>query len=351
MLGFRRGAADRSSDRTPAGPREEPPLELPDGAVRVHATGLTVYGRDFPAPLDLDPERVRGHVEWLEEGIRGNRGALQEFLNGYYGTGAHRTDSFLRFALSVELVDRYCPEGGRWFDAGSFGHDALRVREIRPDVRCTLASYEGGVMTRNEDGLHFWSGDGPPPEVRVTVERSDLERDRWPVADGELDLVTCFEVIEHFKFTPLTFVLEANRTLKTGGRLVISTPNGASARAAAQIALGQHPAECPVYHRQDEYGRVHPLEYSRAQLADLLTRHGFELDLLCSVNLSPFDERERRAIRALRELRAGNGTARPAETAGPPENAGPLEPGQKWLVVATRAAEVRERSYPASLFA
>lgn len=313
--------------------------------MRVHATGLTVYGRDLPAALDLDPERVRGHVEWLEEGIRRNRGALQEFLNGYYGSGGHRRDSFLRFALSVELVDRHCPEGGRWFDAGSFGHDALRVREIRPDVRCTLASYEGGVMTRDQEGLCFWTGDGSPPEVRVTVERSDLERDRWPIADGELDLVTCFEVIEHFKLTPLTFVLEANRTLKLGGKLLISTPNGASARAAAQIALGHHPAECPVYHRQDEYGRVHPLEYSRAQLADLLTRHGFELDLLCSVNLSPFDERERRAIRALLELRGGNdGSAAPAD-------AEPFEPGQKWLVIATRAAEVRERSFPATLFA
>jgi SAM-dependent methyltransferase len=310
-----------------------------DSGIRTHESGLTVYGREIPEQLDCDAGRMRGHAEWLSEGIRRNLGPLQEFLNGYYETDSHRDEELTRFALSIELVDRLCPHGGRWFDAGSYGHDALRVGEVRPDIRSVLVSYEGGVIMKEPDGLLFWEGKPPGPAGSVNVERSDLERNRWKAGDHELDLVTAFEVIEHFKRTPLAFVLEANRTLKPGAKVLLSTPNCGSARAASNIARGLHPSLCPVYHRRDDYGRVHPLEYDRAQLVDLLTLHGFELDLLCSVNLSPFDAWERWAIRVIRRLRVEH------------EMAEPMEVGQRWFAIATKVQDVRVRSYPPSLFA
>ena len=45
-----------------------------------------------------------------------------------------------------------------------------------------------------------------------------------PFKDGEFDIVTCFEVIEHV-FEPAETLAEINRVMKKGGELYITAPN------------------------------------------------------------------------------------------------------------------------------
>ena len=52
----------------------------------------------------------------------------------------------------------------------------------------------------------------------------DLERQKLPFDDNSVDMITCFEVIEHLD-NPLNMLTEALWVLRVGGSLVISTPD------------------------------------------------------------------------------------------------------------------------------
>ncbi|MEA2371230.1 MAG: hypothetical protein QOH12_1624 [Solirubrobacteraceae bacterium] len=47
--------------------------------------------------------------------------------------------------------------------------------------------------------------------------------DRWPVADGSVDLVLSTETLEHVR-QPAVFLAEARRVLRDGGRIVLTVP-------------------------------------------------------------------------------------------------------------------------------
>jgi len=55
----------------------------------------------------------------------------------------------------------------------------------------------------------------------------DLNTSRLPFADGEFDIITAFEVIEHLWNTD-NMISEAFRVLKRGGLFILTTPNLAS---------------------------------------------------------------------------------------------------------------------------
>lgn len=57
----------------------------------------------------------------------------------------------------------------------------------------------------------------------INLSDWSLDETPWPVSDSSLDVVTCFEVVEHL-FEPATFFAEAGRVLRPGGVLFVSTP-------------------------------------------------------------------------------------------------------------------------------
>ncbi len=67
---------------------------------------------------------------------------------------------------------------------------------------------------------------------------TDAERERLPVPDGWADAVVMLQVWEHFALDPMHVLWEINRALKPGGRLILSTPNGACWQFAQRIARG-----------------------------------------------------------------------------------------------------------------
>lgn len=73
---------------------------------------------------------------------------------------------------------------------------------------------------------------------RVEFVMRDIETEPLPVADGWADAVVMMQVWEHFAVDPMHVLWEVNRVLKPGGRLILSTPNGACWRYAMRIALG-----------------------------------------------------------------------------------------------------------------
>ena len=58
----------------------------------------------------------------------------------------------------------------------------------------------------------------------ITVYQTDVTKDSWPVADHSVDLVFSKSVIEHIH-NPEHFMKETYRVLKTGGRVIVMTPD------------------------------------------------------------------------------------------------------------------------------
>jgi len=308
--------------------------------------------------LGLSAAELDARTEWITRCTRDEASDFQRFLVRYFGIGAsweripvarklarlalgqstQWEKELNRFALSVGLVVKLCPQAGRWFDAGSLGHDAIRVGLERPDIEMHLVSYEGCILYLDGTGLQYHREGAPLPQSYVLCKQLDLEKQRIELGDGSVDLLTSFENLEHYKFAPQHFMLEANRVLKDGGRLVITTPNGLSAAAIARILHGVHPAENPCFHPAAELGRIHPLEYTGEQLRDLVRAHGFEVELLASINLTPFSGDEKAAMTAVRQARASRLGEHPGEF------------GEKWLLVAKRSRPVTEPQFPPSLF-
>ncbi len=118
--------------------------------------------------------------------------------------------------------------------------------------------------------------------VRVQ-DRFVRRRKRFPLRKRYFSTILCCELLEHLVGDPMHMMIEINRVLKTGGHLVLTTPNIASMRAVAGILQGFHPMLFPAYIRPRESGEVdarHNREYTALEIRALLEISGFEVTLL-----------------------------------------------------------------------
>lgn len=65
-----------------------------------------------------------------------------------------------------------------------------------------------------------------------------------PVESGSQDCVIAYSVVEHL-LMPCSFLLECHRVLKSGGRLVVLTPNISTYFTAWQVLMGRMPSSGP----------------------------------------------------------------------------------------------------------
>jgi SAM-dependent methyltransferase len=284
---------------------------------------------------------IASHQEFLLANTADPGDALQRFLRSYCGIDPaipiRRTQSLNRYGFSTEVLLHLIPEGGSWVDLGAFGHDAFRIKQIKPPGMMRLFADPGGVLSRDQAGFHYLLNGAA--EETVTIDTVDIEHEPLPIEVGTIDVVSAFEIIEHFKFGPQMFVKECNRVLKQGGTLVLSTPNICSARSMANAIEGNSPCECREYHRALSNGRIHPLEYDYSQLHSLFTQNGFTFQSLISVSFSPLTERQIFAIHLSQEFHARF-----------PQSTRNTHPGEHWFAVLRKCTSIDDFTYPISLF-
>ncbi|HWJ37756.1 MAG TPA: methyltransferase domain-containing protein, partial [Sphingomicrobium sp.] len=70
--------------------------------------------------------------------------------------------------------------------------------------------------------------------------------------EGQFDLITCMEVIEHVA-DPSTFVAELARLLAPGGLLILSTPNATGWSKLLMITIGEGLGRIP--HGTHDFGK------------------------------------------------------------------------------------------------
>jgi 2-polyprenyl-3-methyl-5-hydroxy-6-metoxy-1,4-benzoquinol methylase len=106
--------------------------------------------------------------------------------------------------------------------------DALTARGVAGggivDVGCGGGALWGALSDRFDDycGLDAVRYDGFP--TAAEFRQVDLEAASWPITDGEADVVTAVETIEHLE-NPWAFMRSLTRIVKPGGWVVVTTPN------------------------------------------------------------------------------------------------------------------------------
>jgi len=184
-----------------------------------------------------------------------------------------------RYLATLEALEDVAPE------------NALDVGVFPPLIFQALLSevYPGIEMS----GL--WEGPDPYAQTvryradgqaafSIRLEPTNVERDRWPYLDESFDLVTGMEILEHLALDPHLFLTEANRVLRPGGHLLLTTPNIASHRGVWKMIGGGSPYSFGIFVPSNGvYGR-HNREYAPTELAEIGAAAGFE-----TVRLSTYD--------------------------------------------------------------
>lgn len=109
------------------------------------------------------------------------------------------------------------------------------------DVGCGSGAMLAEAKRRGWDCLGF-DADANVVEWLVSLgydcRVQSADSGRWLLAPGSYSIVTACDVIEHL-IDPAHMLAEAFRVLRSGGRILVSTPNCANWRRWAQLVSGQ----------------------------------------------------------------------------------------------------------------
>jgi SAM-dependent methyltransferase len=134
--------------------------------------------------------------------------------------------------------------------------------------------------------------------VDARILSLDIESELFPFHEPYFDLIIMCEVIEHFDIDPMFALVELNRILKMGGKLLITTPNSCSARNAYKACLGYRPHFFMQY-STDRSPHRHNFEHDIHSLLTLIHAAGFEVVRLETHDV--FDEPDSQAIKFLQK--------------------------------------------------
>ncbi len=124
---------------------------------------------------------------------------------------------------------------------------------------------------------------------RIVV--ANIERDRFPLADGEADLIIANQILEHTKEVFWIFH-EVSRSLKIGGHFLFGVPNVCSLHNRFLLALGRQPT-------QHKLASAHVRPFSKNDTLAFLNAcfpGGYELEQFRGAQFYPFPLRMARLL-------------------------------------------------------
>lgn len=109
---------------------------------------------------------------------------------------------------------------------------------VLADIGCGTGNLPARLAARfaRVIGVDAVRYDGLPPSVEFRP--ADLDSGRLPIGDGEADVVTAVETIEHLE-NPRAFCRELTRAARPGGWVVVTTPNQLSVLSLVTLAVKQ----------------------------------------------------------------------------------------------------------------
>ena len=153
---------------------------------------------------------------------------------------------------------------------------ALLLAEAQPgervlDLGCGAGRFVAALRDAGADPVGVELAEGALERARRNVPGADLralgDDGAIPLEDASVDLVWCSEVLEHVPDTA-GLLSEARRVLRTGGRLLVTTPSHDLPRRVAIALLRWEPHFDPL--------GQHVRFYSRRSLTRVLHTFAFE---------------------------------------------------------------------------
>ncbi|CAG0984219.1 hypothetical protein ANRL3_02335 [Anaerolineae bacterium] len=187
-----------------------------------------------------------------------------------------------RFLVTMEHLPQ---ESGRVLEIGSTPFFlTLLMKRFRP-YQLELSNFFGtDVMDSSVIHEAFIDNPAYGEQHHLSYRQFNIERQVFPYETGSLDGVVFCEVLEHLTADPMAALAEMHRVLKTGGWLLVTTPNAAWYENIAQLwrchnSYGPYSAHGP-------YGR-HNREYTVPELHAMLDSMGFAVERLDARDLQP----------------------------------------------------------------
>lgn len=133
-----------------------------------------------------------------------------------------------------------------------------RLVEFSPEHRRVMGDKNSVVSRLNDFG--------------VSMFEHNFVKDGFPFEPGSFDVVTCFDVIEHFNFSPKDVISSMAKLLKPGGVLLLGTPNQAHLYNRFKLLCGKNVWEDFDYYYSAENFFGHIREFLPFELISLVKR-------------------------------------------------------------------------------
>ncbi len=151
--------------------------------------------------------------------------------------------------------------------------DHVRAGERVLDVGCGEGSFAAALLDAHAEVVAVDVAEEPLRRARARHPGLDARlidgEGSWPLEDASFDVVWAGEVIEHVADTA-AWLSEARRVLRSGGRLLLSTPDH-GARTRLRLMLSARAFAAHFDPRAD-----HLRFYTRATLRELVREFGFD---------------------------------------------------------------------------
>ncbi len=178
-------------------------------------------------------------------------------------------------AAVARILRRLCPAGGRLLDVGCGAMNKTAVF-ARLGFACAACDDFSDPWHREGQNLERLRDFAARAGIELHVLQERGAELPWP--QESFDVVTLLEIVEHLHESPRSLLEWAGRTLKPGGLLLVTTPNGVNLRKRLWVLTGRsnYPPLGEFYRAQGRW-RGHVREYTRAELETLLRWSGFEI--------------------------------------------------------------------------
>ncbi|UJF31876.1 methyltransferase domain-containing protein [Paenibacillus hexagrammi] len=209
-----------------------------------------------------------------------------------------------RLLYMLDLLLPYCQSDKRIADLGSNIVFPYLVRLCSVVQVCDGIAWNFGrcehFIFREDGTTSITPLDDPNTDIGeesgilVPIHHCDLSRDQIPYGNASFDILTCYETLEHLRCDPMNLMSEANRTLKSEGIFMLTTPNANSISNLTRMIRYESPNFYPPYNQYMD-SIEHVKEYSIQEIRLLFESAGFEiirLETFDHVNSNEFNHNE-----------------------------------------------------------